>query len=111
MSQYKSISADIGQKAQNRVQVKQWFEANGLSITDWATARGFKREQVYAVLNGRSAGRRGTAHRIAVALGLKTPQGAPHLAPDPPLHPVSPTVAPAVGATPGGQEPNGKDGL
>lgn len=104
MSQYQSTSVDIGQRAQNRAQVKQWFETNGLSITDWSTARGFKREQVYAVLNGRSAGRRGTAHRIAVALGLKTPQGLSQLAPNP-LLPVSPTTPPTVGAIPGGQEP------
>ena len=56
---------------QSRRQVKAWFESNGLSVTEWAEERGFRREQVYAVLNGRASGRRGEAHRIALALGLK----------------------------------------
>jgi gp16 family phage-associated protein len=54
-----------------RQAIKDWFDANGLSITEWAAARGYKRDQVYAVLNGRTSGRRGQAHAIAVALGLK----------------------------------------
>ncbi len=37
----------------------------------WAKAHGFNREEVYAVLNGRSKGRHGRAHRIAVLLGIK----------------------------------------
>jgi gp16 family phage-associated protein len=56
---------------QKREKLKQLFEANGLTVTEWAAARGFKRDQVYAVLNGRAAGRRGASHRIAIALGLK----------------------------------------
>ncbi|CAB3736331.1 hypothetical protein LMG24238_06219 [Paraburkholderia sediminicola] len=48
------------------------FEAQGVAVTDWAEAHGFKREDVYAVLNGRTKGRRGQAHCIAVALGLKS---------------------------------------
>jgi len=56
---------------QSRRELKAWFEANGLSVTEWAEERGFQRAQVYAVLSGRAAGRRGEAHRIAVALGLK----------------------------------------
>ena len=54
-----------------RQAVKNWFGANGLSVSDWAAQRGYKRDQVYAVLNGRTTGRRGTAHAIAVDLGLK----------------------------------------
>lgn len=55
-----------------RQAIKDWFDANGISITDWAASRGYKRDQVYAVLNGRTTGRRGQAHAIAVALGLKS---------------------------------------
>ena len=51
------------------------FEQTGISVSDWAAAHGFRRENVYAVLSGRSKGRRGQSHRIATALGLK-PRGA-----------------------------------
>lgn len=57
----------------NRDAVKQWFDSNGISISDWAAQRGFSRNQVYAVLSGRVAGKRGSGHQIAVALGLKAP--------------------------------------
>lgn len=53
------------------------FEAQGVAVTDWAQANGFKREDVYAVLNGRTKGRRGQAHSIAVALGLKSTEVVP----------------------------------
>lgn len=51
--------------------VKDRFEAGGLSIAKWARERGFSPQHVYDVLNGRTAGRRGNAHAIAVELGLK----------------------------------------
>lgn len=56
-------------------QLRSAFEQAGVSVTDWASAHGFRRENVYAVLSGRAKGRRGQSHRIAAALGLK-PQGA-----------------------------------
>ncbi len=52
-------------------QARDWFFQNGISISDWAVAQGFRRELVYAVLGGRIHGCRGEAHRVAVALGLK----------------------------------------
>ena len=52
--------------------LRQAFVDAGVSISEWADQRGFRRESVYAVLSGRSKGRRGEAHRIAVALGLKS---------------------------------------
>lgn len=58
-------------------EVRANFEAQGMAVTDWAEANGFKREDVYAVLNGRTKGRRGQAHRIAVALGLKSTEVVP----------------------------------
>ncbi|MDY0748725.1 DNA-binding protein [Paucibacter sp. R3-3] len=61
--------------ASERERVKAWFEAAGLSVTDWANEHGFDRAQVYAFLNGRTSGRRGVAHQIAVALRLKAPPG------------------------------------
>jgi gp16 family phage-associated protein len=62
-------------KLEERLRVKAWFDASGLSITQWAAEHGFKREQVYAFLNGRTSGRRGASHHIAVALLLKAEPG------------------------------------
>jgi gp16 family phage-associated protein len=55
----------------SRQQARRWFEAEGISVSDWAKANGFRRDVVYAVLAGRTRGRRGAAHRVAVALGIK----------------------------------------
>lgn len=51
--------------------VKRRFEARGVNLAAWARERGFSPQHVYDVLNGRSAGRRGNAHAVAVLLGLK----------------------------------------
>ncbi len=52
------------------------FDEEGMTVTQWADRHGFRREDVYAVLSGRSKGRWGNAHAIAVALRLKpSPQG------------------------------------
>lgn len=53
----------------NRVRAQ--FRAEGVSIAEWARARGFNRFTVYRVLSGKVKGTRGEAHKIAVALGLK----------------------------------------
>lgn len=50
---------------------KNYFEQRGLTISHWALEHGFDPRQVYAVLSGRTRGKRGKAHQIAVALGLK----------------------------------------
>jgi gp16 family phage-associated protein len=52
-------------------EVRAWFDARGMTVTDWACRHGFRRESVYAVLSGHSRFRRGEAHQIAVALRLK----------------------------------------
>lgn len=54
-----------------RDEVLRLFELQGVSVSDWAKAHNFRRENVYSVLAGRTRGRRGEAHRISVALGLK----------------------------------------
>lgn len=54
-------------------EAKALFHASGITISDWARERGFKRELVYSLLVGRVRGQRGDAHEIAVALGLKLP--------------------------------------
>lgn len=55
-------------------EVRAWFISEGIVVSEWASCNGFEAAHVYAVLSGRVRGRRGSAHRIAVALGLK---GAP----------------------------------
>ena len=44
----------------------------GLSVPEWAKANGFNPATVKAVLYGHSKGLRGEAHRVAVALGVKS---------------------------------------
>lgn len=53
------------------LRIKQAFYARGERISDWAQSHGFSRALVYSVLNGRTQGRAGQAHLIAIALGLK----------------------------------------
>lgn len=52
-------------------QVKAQFEEQGITIRQWATARGFNPRTVYAVLQGEIKGKHGVGHQIAVELGLK----------------------------------------
>ena len=52
-------------------QVKTQFEAEGKTVVEWARQNGFSIYSVRAVLAGHNKGRRGQAHRIAVALALK----------------------------------------
>ena len=42
-------------------------------MSTWARNNHFPPAVVYSVLSGRTCGRRGTSHRVAVALGLKLP--------------------------------------
>lgn len=55
------------------VQVKKDFIRQGMSIANWAKERGYNVHTVYSVIEGKLKGRYGTAHRIAVDLGLKEP--------------------------------------
>lgn len=52
-------------------EVKQAFIARGDSVAGWAREHGYKRHTVADVLSGRQIGRRGEAHKVAVALRLK----------------------------------------
>lgn len=61
-------------------EVRGWFDASGTSVSEWARERGLPAHAVYSVLSGRCRGRRGVAHRVALALGLKAspdPRDAP----------------------------------
>lgn len=52
--------------------IREQFRQRGETITEWALKNGFKRNEVYRVLNGQSKAYYGRAHEIAVKLGLKT---------------------------------------
>lgn len=52
-------------------EAKQRLRLRGETIASWADRHGFPRADVYAALSGRTVGNFGTAHRIAVALGMK----------------------------------------
>lgn len=54
-----------------REQVKADLEAQGVSASEWARKNGFPPLAVHQVLSGFAKGKRGQAHRIAVALGIK----------------------------------------
>ncbi|MBF0605708.1 MAG: DNA-binding protein [Nitrospirae bacterium] len=47
------------------------FLRPGITVKDWAQARGFRPYEVYRVLSGRLKTNYGRAHEIAVALGMK----------------------------------------
>jgi gp16 family phage-associated protein len=53
--------------------VRRRFWLEGETIADWAAKNGFSPATTYSLLAGRLRARRGEAHRIAVALGLKPP--------------------------------------
>jgi len=52
-------------------EVREGFVSRGETMTAWAAAHGFRRDLVYSMVSGRLRGRWGTAHRLAIALGLK----------------------------------------
>lgn len=50
---------------------RAWMNARGICISHWARDLNLPREAVVDALRGRLKGNRGTAHLVAVALGLK----------------------------------------
>lgn len=52
-------------------QLKANFAKEGKTFSSWAESRGYRREDVYRVINGLTRCRRGKVHQIAVELGLK----------------------------------------
>lgn len=52
-------------------ELKKRFADEGRTFTDWAKENGYRRNEVYKVVNGFSKAKRGKGHDIAVALGLK----------------------------------------
>ena len=52
-------------------QAAEWLVANGISIVDFARQLGVSRYTIHDILRGKRVGRRGQAHKAAVALGIK----------------------------------------
>jgi gp16 family phage-associated protein len=52
-------------------EIKRSFQQRGITFTEWASANGYTRGEVYRVLNGQAKAHYGKAHDIAVKLGLK----------------------------------------
>ncbi|GJN53071.1 hypothetical protein TUM20286_28230 [Pseudomonas tohonis] len=52
-------------------QAKAWLEAQGITVKDFAERNGLDQSTTYQVLAGKKKGRRGEAHKAAVALGIK----------------------------------------
>lgn len=52
-------------------QAREALDRAGQSIADFARENDLDEPTVYQVLSGRKKGRRGEAHRAAVALGIK----------------------------------------
>ena len=60
-------------------EVRDWFHANGIAISQWCRDHQFARHTVVDLLRGRQRGLRGEAHRVAVALHMKAnPRSAAH---------------------------------
>lgn len=52
-------------------QVKKRFEREGKTLKQFSIEKGLNYRTVICVMNGVNKGKRGEAHRVAVALGLK----------------------------------------
>ena len=58
-------------------EVRADFDRRGESLAEWARQNGFPPSRVYDVVQRRTLGVRGEAHRIAVALGIKQGEAQP----------------------------------
>lgn len=58
-------------RASDLAAVRHRFWMEGLSVAEWAVRNSFTPATTYSLRAGRLRARRGEAHRIAVALGLK----------------------------------------
>jgi gp16 family phage-associated protein len=63
-------------------EVRATFVAEGVSIKEWARARGYNPMTVYRVINGKTKCTRGISHQIAVELGLKAAPAKRRLLPE-----------------------------
>lgn len=56
-------------------QVKEKFQAEGITFSKWAKEHGYRANQVYRVVNGQSKAKYGKDYEVAVKLGLKDKVG------------------------------------
>lgn len=47
------------------------FERHGITVTQWAHEHDVPRHAVFAALAGKTKGKHGNAHKVAVLLGIK----------------------------------------
>lgn len=75
------MSKPIPNHSRTTEEAHAWFIRHGVCITDWCRERGFDRDTVFDLLRKKRVGRRGEAHRAAVALGLKADPDSSELSP------------------------------
>lgn len=68
---YMDTSTKPSRSIRTADEVRQLFQARGLSIAAWARSHGYSSQLVYQILSGRKSCLRGQSHEIAVRLGLK----------------------------------------
>ncbi len=68
------------QTLQSPADVREWLDRHGVTVSQWSRAHGFDPAVVFALLTGRTRGRRGMAFRAAIALGMRPAPSAeePH---------------------------------
>lgn len=69
-SQQRTPKADIA-APRTADEARQHLEQQGISVADFARSIELPYSTVYQVITGQKKGRRGDAHRAAVALGMK----------------------------------------
>lgn len=94
----------ISQSVQSPAEAREWLDRHGVTVTDWARAKGFDPAVVFALLSGRTRGRRGMAYQAAVALGIRAAPG------DWERHPLEDDVRRHPGDEGGNGEPSQKPG-
>ena len=66
------MSRTSTQKLLTVEQAREQLDARGESVAEFARRNKLKSRAVYGVLYGNNKGRRGDAHKAAVALGIKS---------------------------------------
>lgn len=67
----KQAKNGLGPIIRTAEEVREWFYTAGMSYKEWAAPHGYNPDVVGDLLRGKSIGRRGQAHNVAVRLGMK----------------------------------------
>lgn len=59
------------EKNRTKEQARKWLADHGVAVAEFARLNGLRRHTVVDLLRGTSTGVRGSAHKAAVALGMK----------------------------------------